>query len=285
MGAREIGATTGDPGPHGWPAELFLRFGRREARTVLLENRHRGPARVQRPFYPEASGRAHVYLLHPPGGYVGGDRQALDVRCEPNAQVLLTTPSATKCYRSLGPTVSLQQTLSVARGARLEWLPQETIVFNGARVRNAVRVDLDSEAAFLGWDILCLGRPASAEQFSSGFFSQRLSVWRDGGPLWVERGDYEGGSVLLQDRFGLGGHTVTATFICTSVGGSVLDLLRSEGECTENCLSVSQNGDILVARYLGASADEARKAFVRLWRIVRREEWHAPACEPRVWST
>lgn len=279
------GAGLLDQGRSGWPAELHLRFARQEARTALIENRHQGPARVQRAFYPEASGRAHVYLLHPPGGYVGGDCQALSVQCDPHAEVLLTTPSATKCYRSLGPTVSLQQRFSVGRRAYLEWLPQETIVFNGARVSNMVRVDLCSDASFLGWDILCLGRPASAELFTSGFFNQRFSVWRDGKPLWIERGDYEGGSALLQNRFGLGGHAVTATFICTEVSESVMRSLRSEDENAKNCLSISQIADILIVRYLGGSAEEARKAFVRLWGIIRREGWNAPACEPRVWST
>ncbi len=91
---------------------------------------------VQRPFYPEG-GTCHVYLLHPPGGVVGGDQLELQVQSEPGSHALITTPAATKFYRAgPHPHSLLQQNLQV-RDATLEWLPQETIVFDGAEGKDA----------------------------------------------------------------------------------------------------------------------------------------------------
>ncbi|HUW98015.1 MAG TPA: urease accessory protein UreD [Acidiferrobacter sp.] len=269
----------------GWDARLFLRFAPQGERTILTENRHAGPLRVQRPFYPEACGRAHTYLLHPPGGFVGGDRQTLLVHCEADSRVLLTTPAAAKCYKSLGPIVYQDQTLLVGKGASLEWLPQETIVFDEARFANSVRVELHPDAAFLGWDIVCFGRPAGGQLFRTGFFDQRLSLWRAGRPLWIEHAAYEGGGALLRGAFGLGGHTVSGTFICTHIDQPLVERLRAEAAVGPELLSVTRNGDILIARYLGDSAQVARETLSRLWHIIRRDRFGATAYEPRIWRT
>src|SRR5205085_6360717 len=88
----------------GWQAELRLRFNcdapgpLRPGRTRLVERQHRGPLVVQRPFYPEGD-PCHVYLVHPPGGVVGGDALRIDATVDPGAHALITTPAATKFYR------------------------------------------------------------------------------------------------------------------------------------------------------------------------------------------
>ena len=113
----------------GWPAELHLGFARDAARTALVERRHLGPLRVQRPFYPEGEGVCHVYLLHPPGGLVAGDDLQVSARVEPGAHALLTTPAAAKLYRSRaasGPARQVQR-FEVQGDGILEWLPQESI--------------------------------------------------------------------------------------------------------------------------------------------------------------
>src|SRR5690606_30424398 len=112
----------------GWRAELALRFELRGPRTVLAGRRHYGPLRVQRPFYPEGA-PCHTYVLHPPGGVVGGDRLHMDIRLEPGSHALLTMPGATKFYRSAGATSLLQQHFHVGEDAVLEWLPQDNILF------------------------------------------------------------------------------------------------------------------------------------------------------------
>src|SRR6187402_782414 len=118
-----------------WHARLELGFSRSGSRTVLARRRHFGPLIVQRPFYPEG-GICHVYLVHPPGGIVGGDQLALQVEVERDAHALLTTPAATRFYRAgPHPRAALNQQF-VVQDAALEWLPQETIVFDGARAHS-----------------------------------------------------------------------------------------------------------------------------------------------------
>jgi urease accessory protein len=144
-----------------------LEFAAGPDRTILVHREQRGPLAVQRPFYPEGS-TCHVYVLHPPGGLVGGDVLAIEVRVGEGAQALITTPGAAKLYRSLGPTAEQTQRLRVAAGGSLEWLPQENILFPGAQARLRTELDLEPGAAFIGWEVQCLGRPAIGERFETG---------------------------------------------------------------------------------------------------------------------
>ena len=187
----------------GWDAKLSLRFASRGDRTEIVERRHHGPLRIQRPFYPEPSGTCHVYVLHPPGGVVGGDQLALDVSVDAGAHALLTTPAATKLYRSAGARAGVRQTLRVARGARLEWLPHETIAFSAAHAELMTRVELAAGARFLGWEMLCLGRPASDERFDRGEVRQSIEIEIGGKPAYCERGSYAAGDEVLSAAWGL----------------------------------------------------------------------------------
>ena len=134
---------------------------------------------VQRPFYPEGPEVPHVYVLHPPGGLVGGDRLRLDVTIDARAHALITTPAATKIYRSAGPLASQKQRFEVGEGGALEWLPQETILHDGANADLTTRVSLAAGARFVGIDTLCFGLPARGETFATGRCRQRFEIWRD----------------------------------------------------------------------------------------------------------
>lgn len=211
-----------------WPASLSLVFEHRSNRTVLARCRHRGPLRVQRPLYPEAA--CHVYMLHPPGGVVGGDSLDIDVVAEAGAQALVTTPAAGKLYRSDRRWATLTQRCRVEDGAALEWFPHENIVFDNAWANVTTEVELAPGASFSGWDITCLGRPAAAEQFTRGACIQRLIVRRQGELLWMEHNRYEGGAARLQAPWGLGGCSVCATLVCIPARGggsgtSIADLV------------------------------------------------------------
>lgn len=286
ISAQRAGLPTESPEHEGWCAELELRFARSDSRTVLAERRHRGPLRIQRVFHPEQSGVCHAYLLHPPGGVVAGDSLAIKVDLDEGAQVLLTTPAAAKFYRSAGQTATARQTLSVARGAQLEWFPQENIVFQGARAVMSTRIELAADSAFMGWEILCLGRPAAQEMFSEGECRQGFEVWRSGRPLWVERGHYRGGSPLLSANWGMAECPVTASLVGVARRPELLSMLRelarAHGE--ESC-SVTQLDEVIVARYLGGHAEAAKNYFMNVWEVLRPEIMRRAACAPRIWRT
>ena len=125
----------------GWEAELELGFTPGPGRTALTHRRRRGPLAVQRPFYPEG-GVCHVYLLHPPGGVVGGDSLHIQADVSKGAHALVTTPGAAKFYLSAGDTAQQVQHLHVTADASLEWLPQENIFFPGAITRLETRIEL-----------------------------------------------------------------------------------------------------------------------------------------------
>jgi urease accessory protein len=283
----------------GWEALLALRFSRDGLRTVLSERMHRGPLRVQRPFYPEGDAACHVYILHPPGGVVGGDRLAVDVDVDPGAHALLTTPAATKLYRSAGARSIIQQTLRGADRALVEWLPQETIVFSGAVADVRTRVELSGSARFIGWELSCLGRPAAGERFDRGELGQRFELVRDGTLVYSERAHYRGGAPVLAAPWGLRGEPVVGTLLCAGVDlGGELERLReilqqsvlaAAGGSMENaatsCAAISCIGDLLVARYLGPSTEQGRAIFSDLWHATRPLVLDQRATSPRIWAT
>ncbi len=284
--APEAGAPPVTPAA-GWRARLDLRFAPRTgggARTVLAGWRHEGPLVVQRAFYPEADGTCHLYLLHPPGGVVGGDALTVHAAVETGARVLLTTPAAGKLYRSAGALARQEQILRVAAGASLEWLPQETIVFDGALAELGTAVHLEGDARFTGWEVLCLGRPAAGERFTRGRCGTRLAVYRDGDPLLLERGDYPGGGEILSAPWGLAGYPVCATLVATAEPGAVEAARAAAGAWGEGRFGVTALNGLLAARYLGHHADAARAVLTRVWHGLRRTQGRAAAV-PRIWRT
>ncbi len=180
-----IAAQQVSPGS-GWQARLRLGFRATAQRTVLASREHQGPLTVQRPFYPEGD-ICHVYLLHPPGGVVGGDSLQIEIDADAATHALVTTPGATKFYRSAAERACQTQHLAVGEGASLEWLPQENIFFPGAEVDLVTRVELAGDARLALWEINCLGRPANREVFDSGRIDSRLEIYRDNVPLLLDR--------------------------------------------------------------------------------------------------
>jgi urease accessory protein len=268
-----------------WEAHLGLRFGLHDGRTVVRERTHRGPLQVQRAFYPEGPELCHLYLLHPPGGLVAGDALSVAVEVEPGARALVTTPAAGKVYRGdERPAASVRQRLTVGAGGSLEWFPQETIVFEGGRVELETRVDLAEQGAFVGWELVCLGRPAAGEGFTAGACRQRFELWRAGRPLCLERARFDGGARALTAAWGLAGAPVTGTLLATPVAAPLAELRAWSGHPGE-LTSATSLEDVLVCRYLGASAERARAYFSRVWELVRPLLLQRPGHSPRIWST
>lgn len=273
--------------PSSWLAELELWFALSAGKTRLVRRRHLGPLVVQRPFHPEKDGTCHVYLLHPPGGVAGGDRLDLRFHLDAGARALLTTPGATKFYRSEHGAGTQLATVEVGAGAVCEYLPQETIVFDGADARIETKVSLASDATYVGWDFLCLGRPAAGERFETGKLSQRIEIVRDGRPVWFERLELQGDSPLMRAAFALAGQPTWGTMIYAgAVADEAAEQVRAViGDAGDGVFSVSQLEEAVVCRYLGPRIGDGKALFARAWNVLRTLGQGKAADTPRIWAT
>jgi urease accessory protein len=303
-----------DPVPPGWQAELRLRFNGdiprflengdappSSARTRLVERHHKGPLIVQRPFYPEGD-PCHVYLVHPPGGVVGGDELRIDVQVDADAHALITTPAATKFYRCDARVSSQTQELRAA-GATLEWLPQENIFYRGADARTATRVHVDADSRFIGWEINCLGLPARGEPFDAGALRLDLELWRSATaadlepirsgpickemgsvPIFVDRLRLKGESAARGARWGLAGQEAVGTLLATPATRDEVESIR-ELVVHEPFAAVSLVDGVLVLRALAPQAEAVRNLFISAWQRLRPRVIGRQAVLPRIWST
>lgn len=272
-----------------WEASLHLGFVADQGVTRLRKVEHRGPLRVQRPFYPEGNrGSCHVYLLHPPGGLVSGDALNIKVDVGAGAHSLVTTPAANKLYRAdpSGVAWTQQTRLTVEDGGVLEWLPQETIAFDGSRGRQTTEIALEGEARCLGWELLALGRPASQLPFASGYLEQQFRLTRDGRPLWIERQPLDPAHPRFAGRWGQGGQPVQATLWAVGLD----DIEEAVAQLNEALpaspqWAVTLRHDVLLLRYLGASRNEAWALCQWAWDLLRPRLKGCLPSTPRIWHT
>ncbi len=275
----------------GWLAELQLGFENQSEKTVIAQRKQRGPLGIQRPFYPEDD-VCHAYVLHPPGGVVGGDQLILNLRAAKNSNALLTTPGATKYYRSGGAQARQQQRFSV-EGGSLEWLPQENIFFPGAHCSLTTDIQLDDSAQYIGWEIQCLGRPAIGETFEFGQLEFKTTIHRNDKPLFIERFKVQGADDL-QGMAGLRGMPVFATMIAipdyeAASSDALMDDLKEtvRAKCIDSNTHAGAtilNG-VMIVRYLGNSTAEAHHLFRAIWEKARPLINQRKPEVPRIWAT
>lgn len=273
-----------------WQAHLQLEFATDRETTRLVDCRHSGPLRVQKPLYPEGAQICHAVVLHPPGGVVGGDQLTLHARVGAGAHAVLTTPGAAKWYRANGKTSRQTLHFDAADGACLEWLPQESIFFDSADVALTQTVDLAGTATYIGAEICCFGRTAQGETFSSGNLAQRIQLRRDGQLIWWEQGSLGGGSAAMHSPLGLAGNSVCATLLAAGkpVPAALLEKIRQDVEVLAGGrgeFGISQRKSLLVARYLGTSSEFARQITLCVWQHLRPALTGWPAEVPRIWNT
>jgi urease accessory protein len=273
-----------EPLVRSWKASLSLGFSFQDKKTILSSKIHDGPLVVQKPLYPEGEAVCHAIVVHPPGGIAGGDELDLRAKTEKNAAALLTTPGAAKWYRSAG--AQARQRIAFGVQGQLEWLPQETIVFDGALAETSLEADLAAGADLIGWDIVCLGRTGSGERFTRGSYRTSIRIRREGKLLWMERGRIDGGGRLLDSPAGLGGCPVFGTLFSSSLNLSqeLLSKMRNlKPEAGRGAVTLLPG--VLLARYIGESTEAARGYFTELWRILRPAVAGRAAVEPRIWRT
>jgi len=278
-----IANSLAEASPSGWQAQLDLAFSHRSDKTVLSHRSQRGPLTVQRAFYPEGD-VCHLYILHPPGGVVGGDTLTINTDIQHSASTLLTTPGATKFYRSQGQTAHQQQNLKVAEHASLEWMPQENIYFPGAQARMTTQIDLAADARFIGWETHCLGLPSNNEQFTTGHLQLDFALTRAGRPIIIERMHIN--AERLKAPTGLRGHPVMAMLVASPADSHMLEQVRLLlNDEVNHLIAATLIEDCLIVRYLGDSTALCRRLFTQIWTVIRPLVLNRKACPPRIWAT
>ena len=260
--------------------------------TRMGKTMHFGPLRVQRPFFPEGTDLLHMYLLHPPGGLVGGDQLVIDVHAHDQAKVLVTTPSAGKLYRNETELDQVQQvSIKVGHDSAVEYLPQENIIFNGAKGVLNTQVQISGAGLFIGWEITCLGRPEGDALFTEGTLKQTLSVYHDDALLFIDRFNLDALSGVLTSKVGLQDYSAFATFVInrdieSAVMQQLLDLQSECNRASDHLLmGVTQKNGILIIRALAHRAEPIRNQFESIWQLLRPVVYDRNACTPRIWNT
>lgn len=274
----------------GWKGELRIAY-RCEGDSTLALDRHHGPLRVLQRLYPEGPGICHHVLVHPPGGIVGGDELTLQLDLAAGSHAVLTTPGATRFYRSGGPTALQTVHARLDERARLEWLPLEALAYSGCIAENRFHFELAPGAMMIGWDLMALGLPAAGEPFVRGNLVQHLE-WPG---VWLERGRLDAADkALLDSPLGLAGHRVLGTLwfasgspLGTAPQEALLDAARELFALHPELPAGATAPDarLVVCRLL---ADRVEPAFA-LWRQVRARwralQWGLAEEAPRIWRT
>ncbi len=230
--------------------------------------------------------------MHPPGGIVGGDTLAIEIELDADAHALVTTPGATRFYRSLGEPATQTLAVRAAAGSRLEWLPLETLAYSGCIAENRARFELAPGAEMIGWDLTALGLPASDQPFVAGRFTQSIEV----AGRWLERGTVRGDDrALLDSPLGWAGQRTLATLwfaageaIANERRETLLDAARAA--CDAHPLgrqagATAVDPGVIVVRVLAPRVEPAMALLATIWRAWRLLAWQLEASPPRVWRT
>lgn len=274
-----------------WLARLRADY-RLERGRCVVSHEHDGPLRLLKSLYPEGDAICHSVLVHPPSGLVGGDTLDIDVTVGEGAHALVTTPGATRFYRSPSRAIATQRVrAALGDGARLEWLPLEAIAYPGCEAFNEARFTLAPTAELLAWDITALGLPGAGQPFSTGRFQQHLEI----PGVWLERGRLDADDALLMDgALGLAGHRCLGTLVFAA-GSAIgrerreqaLDAVRALIEADPLRLSAgataAQDG-VLVVRALGPVVEPVSLLLRRCWSAWRQVLWGLDGTLPRLWA-
>ncbi|MFN3302670.1 MAG: urease accessory protein UreD [Roseateles sp.] len=275
--------------PVRWPARLALEAGRDGAAT-RVHARHDGPLRLLKTLYPEGSGIAHAVLVHPPGGLVGGDRLDIAIDVSAGAHLLVTTPAATRFYRSVAGEAAQVVHARIGEGARLEWVPQETLAYPACVGRNEVRLSLAPGASLFATEVLGLGLPAAGQPFDTGRLLQHLEIegqWLDRG--WLDAAD----AALLDGPCGLAGHRVLGTLAyaqTAALADAEALLADSRALLADQPLSgathlAGPRGAVLLVRVVGDEVEAVTLALRRVRALWRERLWGLAGGDPRIWAT
>ncbi|WP_347278026.1 urease accessory protein UreD [Alkalinema sp. FACHB-956] len=284
-----VSSTASSTASSNWHGLLNLEFQAVNGKTRLTHSQAIAPYKVQRSF-AQADGTCQVVMLHTAGGMVGGDRLTTAVTIGEQAQVLLTTAAAAKIYKSTGTLTQQTVHLTVAPQACLEWLPQETILFDRAQYRQDLRIELAAGAQVVLWEITRFGRTARGEQFSQGDWRSHTEVWQAGTPLWIDRQWLPGSPEMLASPHGLNHCPIVGTlaWIGRSLDKSDVEVARQlwdpiAAHHPDDQFGVTRLPQGLLCRYRGHSSTAVRHGFIQTWQWIRSVQGRSWEELPRVW--
>ncbi len=281
----EPNSFAGSPGGVQGAAEIG--FIRKQGETRLDHLFQHDPLRVLFPA-PAPGEPPCAVLVTTSGGMVGGDHLNVSVSAGPGTTALAMAQAAEKIYRSAGEDSKIDVRLSVGQDAWLEWLPQETILFDGARMRRRTAIDLEPGTRILAGEILVFGRIASGERLSQGLVREEWNVRRQGRLIWADALHLEDAmDKIFADPACFGGATAQATAVYAGDDAPEhLELARSllgEGDDALRSAATIVNG-VLVARWLGHDPAQLRRSFGDFWSAFRNTVAGLPATLPRLWT-
>ncbi|MEJ7929289.1 urease accessory protein UreD [Ramlibacter sp. AN1015] len=273
-----------------WHARLQVHYENASGRT-RARFEHEGPLRILQSLYPEGDAICHNVVVHPPSGLVAGDRLDIEVDVDSGAHGLVTTPGATRFYRSTGEVAVQSARITLQPNARLEWLPLETLCYSGCRAENRVAVTLASGAELMGWDLTALGLPAAGRPFVDGSVLQQVAI--DG--VWLERGIVRADDHRLMDGpLGLAGNRCLATLYFAAGDAlprerrtAALELARELIEAhplAAQAGATAPHERVLVLRVLSPLVEPAMDLLTRVRNAWRMALWSLPPSLPRTWA-
>jgi urease accessory protein len=277
----------------GWQGQLQLTYRYWQGKTQAIEHQGTAPLKVQRSFYPESAAICHNTILHTAGGVVGGDRLSIDIDLQSRSRAVITTAAAAKIYGSNGSLAAEQIVQNVGENACLEWLPQETIIFDGALFDRHLRVNLAATASWLGWEIDRFGRTARGERFTHGIWRSATEVYRQGKPVWIDRQVLSGNETIDRPN-ALAGYPIVGTLAwigATSLAPedptrdkNLVIAARSLFDGEPSKIGVTRLTEGILCRYRGDSTTEVRRWFTAVWHLLRHTLLNSPPIHLRVWQ-
>lgn len=271
-----------------WHGKINLNYQYKSDKTELISSFAQSPFKIQQSFYPEGEAICHNIILHTAGGVVGGDLLDQNINLNSNSQTLITTPAANKIYRSNGKIAVQNINITLKNNSILEYLPQEMIIFDGAKYHQSNIINLQDHSTLLIWDIIRFGRTARGEIFSQGYWQSKLEIWQEEKPLFIDNICLKGEDNLYHNLTGLNNNPIlgTLTYIGNNINPETFTNIRQL--CQDSLINgkggVTELIKGLNCRYLGNSTTEVKEFFFKIWQILRVQYLGKNAIKLRIWS-